>query len=179
MNFFEQELRRIADVCDGINNPTFAGRACFADLGGDNRVKIQFVTLGVHENYEALKATVLNRLDGEVDSLLFRFRDTWGKKPVPNNQSFRDGVIPHIWTYNGKTEWYAYRPTDMDIKTLATEASAYLAVFTDHSLVMDKAREQDSVIKTIRESKKNPAPRKDTQARNKSEPDFIEEVQSI
>ena len=168
MNFFEQELRRIVGACDGISNPTFVGRACFADLGGDNRVKLQFVTLGTHEQYEALKATVLNRSDGEVDSLLFRFSDTWGKK---FDHGYKDG-IPHIWTYNGKTEWYAYRPSDADIKKLAAEAGAYLAVFTDRFRVPEKAREQDSVIKTIREAKKNPAPRRDTQARNKSGPDL-------
>ena len=170
MNFFEQELRRIVIACDGITDPTFAGRACYADHGGDNRVKLQFVTLGTHEHYAGLKATVLNRLDGEVDSLLFRFADTWGRKPVPNNPNFRDGVIPYIWTYN-KTEWYAYRPTDADIKQLASEVGAYLDVFTDRSRVPEKAREPDSVIKTIREAKRTPAPRNDTPARNKSGPD--------
>lgn len=54
INFFEQELRKLADVCGGLSNPVFAGRACYGDLGGDNRVKLQFVTTGYADHYEAL-----------------------------------------------------------------------------------------------------------------------------
>ena len=175
MNYFEQELRRVAKACGEVGSPTFAGRACYGDLGGDNRVKLQFVTLGHADHYSALKATVLNRSDGEVDTLLFRFADTWGKKQV-SNPNFRDGVIPYIWTYNGESEWYVYRPTDADIKQLAAEIGAYLAVFTDRSLVPEKARgqtgEKESVIKTIRDSKQNPPPRKDAQSQRKSGPEL-------
>jgi len=163
MNYFEQELRRLAKACGGIINPTFAGRVCYGDLGGDNRVKLQFVDLGTYERYEALKATVLNRQDGVVDSLRFRFADTWGKKQV-SNPNFKDGVIPYIWTYNGQSEWYAYRPTDADIKQLAAKVSGYLAVFTDRSLTPEKSHvqtgEKESVTKKLREANKNPAPRK-------------------
>lgn len=98
MNIYEQELRRVAAACDGVSNPVFAGRACYADLGGDNRVKLQFVTVGYADHYEALKAMVLNRADGEVDALLFRFSDVWGKKQDTSHL----GGVPHIWTYNGK-----------------------------------------------------------------------------
>jgi len=176
MNYFEQELRRIAGACSGIVNPVFAGRACYGELGGGNRVKLQFVTQGTHAKYEALQATVLNRSDGEVDSLLFRFSDTWGRKPVPNNPNFREGVIPYIWTYNGQSEWYAYRPNDADIKKLAAELGAYLGVFADRSMLPEKTRKQtgekESVIKTIREAKQTPAPRTSAQARTKSGPDL-------
>jgi len=165
MNYFEQELRRVAKACKEIKDPTFAGRACYADLGGDNRVKLEFVICGTYERYEALKAIVLNRTDGEVDSLLFRFKDTWGNKSHP---SFSEGVTPRIWTCDGKNEWYAYYPTDADMKKLATEIGAYLAVFTDRSLVP----ERDSVIKTIRSAKGNPAPRKIDSERKKKEPEI-------
>ena len=172
MNYFEQELRRLANACDGIINPTFAGRACYGDLGVDNRVKLEFVTQGTHERYEAVKATVLNRMDGEVDSLLFRFGDVWGKKH-PHGSAHGTA---HIWTYQGKSEWYAYTPNGADMKKLAAEVGAYLAVFTDRSLIPEKTKgragEKESVIKTIREYKQNPTPRKDSQARKKSEPDL-------
>ena len=176
MNYFEQDLRRVAKACEGLSNPTFAGRACYADLGGDNRVKLQFVTHGTHAKYEALEATILNRTDGKVDSLLFRFADVWGSKPVPNNPNFRQGVKPYIWTYQDKSEWYAYKPTDADIKQLAAEVSAYIGVFTDRSLSPEKSRskagEKDSVVKEIRDAKKSPGTRKTSQARKNSEPDL-------
>jgi len=172
MNFFEQELRRITNACNGVINPTFVGRAYYGDLGGDNRVKLEFVTQGTHERYEALKATILNRLEGEVDSLLFRFSDVWGKK----HDKGYNGGIPHIWTNDRKSEWYVYRPNETDIKQLATELGAYLSVFTDRSLAPEKAKgkvgEKDSVINEIRESKLKPTTRKTSQVRKKSEPDL-------
>jgi len=159
MNFFEQELRRVAGACKGIINPTFAGRACYGDLGGDNRVKLQFVTQGTHERYTALEATVLNRLDGKVDTLLFRFGDVWGNK---THRGLHDEP-PRIWTDQGKSEWYSYYPTDADMKKLATELGGYLDVFIDRSVIPEKT----SVIKTIRDSKQTPTPRKETRARKK------------
>jgi hypothetical protein len=141
MNYFEQELRRLAKACDGIINPTFVGRACYGDLGGDNRVKLLFVTKGCAGHYEALKAMVLNRLDGEVDTLVFRFKDIWGHKAV-GNPNFREGVIPHILTNGGESAWYVYRPTDADFKLLAENVSAYLAVFKGRSLIPEKMHGQ-------------------------------------
>ena len=148
MNYFEQELRRLAKACDGINNPTFAGRVCYGDLGGDNRVKLQFVTMGYADHYEALKATVLKRTEGEVDTLVFRFQDIWGKKQV-SNPNFREGVIPHIWTSGDTSKWYVYKPTDSDMKILAEEVSAYLAVFADRAIMTDKARGQDGEKESV------------------------------
>ena len=175
MNFFEQELRRIAEACVGVISPTFAGRACYGDLGGDNRVKLQFVIQGTTNKYEALEATVLNRENGKVDCLIFRFADTWGKKQV-GNPNFKDGILPYIWTYQRDSEWYVYRPTDTDIKKLAAEVSAYLDVFTDRSIVPEKTKgkagEKDSVMKEIRESKPKTTTRKTAQARKKTEPDL-------
>jgi len=170
MNYFEQELSRLAKLCNGIKNPVFAGRACFADLGGDNRVKLQFVTIGHADHYEALRATILNRSDGEVDNLLFRFRDVWGKKQV-SNPNFRDGVIPYIWTYNGASEWYVYRPTDADFRQLAAEVSGYISVFTVRDRAVEKTQ-PESVVKKIRESKQKAAPPKTAPARKKSEPEL-------
>lgn len=169
MNYFEQELRRVAKACAGLNNPNFAGRVCYGDLGGDNRVKLQFVTMGTAERYEALKATVLNRADGEVDSLLFRFRDVWGKK----YDHGYNGGIPHIWTYDGKSEWYGYYPTDADIKQLAAEAGAYIGVFADRSIAPEKARgqtgERESVVEKIRGANPPAAAPKDKPGRKKPE----------
>jgi hypothetical protein len=170
MNYFEHELRRIAKACDGLINPTFAGRACYGDLGGDNRVKLQFVTQGTHEQYEALKVTIIKRTEGDIDSLLFRFRDTWGKK---YNHGYQDG-IPYIWTYQGKSEWYCYYPTDADIKQLAAEVGTYLAVFTDRSLIPEKARgetsERESVVERIRGAKP-PAAAPKKPGRGKNDPE--------
>jgi len=175
MNFFEQELRRISRICGEIINPTFAGRACYGDLGGDNRVKLQFVTQGYADHYSALKATILNRAEGEVDTLLFRFEDVWGRKQV-SNPNFKSGLVPYIWTNDSKTDWYVYKPTDTDIKKLTTELGAYLGVFLDRSIALEKSQgktnEKASVINEIREAKPTKHTRKNSSTRNKSEADL-------
>ncbi|GHU58572.1 hypothetical protein FACS1894133_3580 [Clostridia bacterium] len=148
MNFFEQELRKLADAGITPDNATFAGRACYVDLGGQNCAKIQFTTTGVSEHYSALAVDILNRTDGKVDSLRFRFGDVWGKKPTPN-PNFSDGIMPHIWTDRAKSEWYVYKPTPADFKQLAEAVSDYLSVFTER----DAEREKSAFNKAISRGK--------------------------
>ena len=175
MNYFEQELRRLARLCKELQNPTFVGRVCYGDLGGENRARLEFVTQGHADHYTALRATILNRAEGSVDLLLFRFTDTWGKKKV-NNPNFREGIVPYIWTSSGNSEWYVYRPTDLDMKQLAAEVGMYLAVFADRSLIPEKTQgqtgEKESVIKTIRDAKQKPSPRKEASSRKKTGPEL-------
>ena len=92
MTFFEQELRKL--FADGavIKNPRFAGRACFGTLGKDLRVRVQFVTSGHADHYDAMSVSVLNRTDGVVDKLRIRLKDVLGIKPVPGNPNFRNGM---------------------------------------------------------------------------------------
>jgi hypothetical protein len=150
MNFFEQQLRRLAAACEGISNPVFAGRACYGDLGADNRVKLQFVTQGHADHYSAIRATILNRVDGEVDTLLFRFSDVWGKKM---DSAYHNG-IPHIWSDGGKDDWYGYRPTDQDFKILAGQLGGYLDVFAVRAPAREKAKgftdTKESVVQKLR-----------------------------
>jgi hypothetical protein len=136
LNYFEKELRRVAAACGGIIKPKFSGNACYGALGVDNRAKLQFAAQAIADHYDALKATILDRSDGEVDTMLFRFRDIWDKRL----ELACRGGFPHIWTYNGKSKWYIYRPTDADIRKLAAETGDYLAVFADHPLIYDKYR---------------------------------------
>lgn len=162
MNYFEQELQRLVKNCPELKKPVFTGRACFAELGGDVRVKLQFITLNISGHYDAVRATVLNRTEGEVDTALFRFGDIWGSKAV-SNPNFRSGVIPYIWTDAGKSDWYVYRPTEADFRQLAVEVNAYAGVFVDRSVVREqaKAADKDSVVQKLRESKPRAAVPKD------------------
>lgn len=132
-NFFEQELRKL--FADGaiIENPKFVGRACLGSLGGDLRVRAEFITMGVAEHYSALRLTVLNRKEGVVDKSVLRFEDILGKKALPGNPNFRNGVSPHIWDDRGKTDWYVYRPTPADFEALRQAADDYLSVFQERT----------------------------------------------
>ena len=117
-NFFEQELQQLFGDGKIIDNPTYSGRACFGTLGSDLRVRAQFISTHIADEYDALKLTVLNRTDGPVDTLVLNLKDLLGMKPVPRNPNFPKGVAPRIWNDYGKLEWYAYQPTAADYKTI-------------------------------------------------------------
>ncbi len=131
MNFFEGELRKLFGDGQTISDPNFTGKICLGTLGKELRVRAEFVTTGVMDHYDAMKLTVLNRSGGPVDTLLLRFRDIWGRKPVPGNPNFANGVIPHIWTCNGQTEWYAWVPTQADREQLVRQVRQYLEPFRE------------------------------------------------
>ena len=94
-------------------------------------MRAQFISTHISGEYDALKLTVLNRADGPVDTLVLKLGELLGKKPIPNNPNFREGVVPHIWDYYGKLEWYAYRPIEVDYETIRQAARQYLDVFRD------------------------------------------------
>lgn len=134
MNCFEQELRKLFDRGQAFENPSFVGRACLGTLGKDLRVRVQFVTSGYTDHYDTLQVSVLNRTGGPVDTLSLNLKELLGKKAVPNNPNFRDGVDPHIWIYSEKTEWYAYLPSTEDYQIMRQAVGDYLDVFRDRRL---------------------------------------------
>lgn len=142
MNFYERELQKIVSLGVPITNPKYVGGACYGRLDDDLRIKLQFSTLGYADHYEAIKATVINRVDGPIDSALFRFSDVLGKKQV-SNPNFRDSIMPCAWAYDGKTEWYVYKPTEQDYKQLCAAVSDYCDIFqsqkmADHGIQMSQ-----------------------------------------
>lgn len=132
-SFFEQELRKLFGDGTVIQDPHFVGRACLGTLGSDLRVRAQFITMGHADRYEALRLTVMNRTEGDVDKAVLRFREIIGIKPVPGNPNFRSGVSPYIWDDYGKAEWYAFRPTESDYSAIRQAAAQYLDVFQDRT----------------------------------------------
>lgn len=126
MNFFEQELRKV--ISPRYPDTTYVGRVCFVPLGGDLRAKLKFATCGCADHYEALKMTILTAKEGEVDSLLLRFSDLFGKKQT-SNPNFRDGIVPHIWVDGLNAEWYVYQPTAKDYADMSDAVTSYLGVF--------------------------------------------------
>lgn len=130
MTVFEQELRKFFDHDSVFADARFAGNVCYGRLNEDVRIKARFVTCGYADNYEALKVTLINRREGEIDSSLLRFRDLWGMKKV-DNPNFREGVSPHLWMSNGKAKWYAYKPNEADRQKLKAAVQTYLGVFQE------------------------------------------------
>ena len=128
MTFFEQELRKIVGAI--YPDARYIGRAAYVDIGGENRAKFEFVTLGYADHYEAIKASVLNRSDGVTDSVLLRFADLFSPKKLPMSHG------PHAWTNCGKTEWYGFQPSAADYDNLIAAVSDYTELFETQAPVM-------------------------------------------
>lgn len=135
---FQKELEKLFGNDAVFDNTTFVGRACIGSLTSDIRAKAEFITRGVYDQYEAIRIKIINRHEGEIDVQTINFNDIWGRKPVPNNPNFSDGVVPHMWVYRGVLEWYAYHPTKEDFDTLRDEIREYTQMFRD----MDQNIEQ-------------------------------------
>lgn len=130
MNTFESELRKLFDHDTVFADTRFVGRTCYGKLSDHIRVRAEFITLGYADKYEALKVSLLNRAEGVIDTTVIRFGDLFGKKQV-SNPNFRDGIIPYIWKDGQNVEWYVYRPTKADYKTLSDTVNNYLEVFRE------------------------------------------------
>lgn len=139
MNFFEQELHRI--VATKYPDATYVGRACYVRLNELNRAKIQFVTGIVANQYHALRISILNRNEGQVDALLLNLSDILGKKQT-NNPNFKNGITPYIWDDYGKADWYVYHPNSRDYRQLTEAVSDYLEVFQEQTQTADPQWQQ-------------------------------------
>ena len=84
--------------------------------------------------------------------------EIWGKKSVPGNPNFRDGVSPHLWLNGDKLGWYAYQPTTKDFDILSESVKEYASIFKDFSM----EKEQKQSIKKQLSDKKETAPKKST-----------------
>ena len=138
MNYFEQELRKLFGNDTAISDKRFVGRAFFGKLTDSLRVRVEFVTMGTSDHYEAIKATIINRNDGPVDSITLRFSDLFGKKAV-SNPNFKNGVTPYIWKYGEEISWYVYKPTKTDYDQISEAINGYLDVYREITQDMEQS----------------------------------------
>ena len=138
MTFFEQELRKIVEPA--YPDATFVGRACYVRLSDVNRAKLEFVTCGTADRYEALQMTILNRGSGPVDTLQLRFFDIWGRGQARN--CLVEVIGPYIWNDHGEIEWYAYHPSRNEYEDLAGKVADYLEVFQEQTQTADQHWQQ-------------------------------------
>ena len=133
MTVYESELRKLFENSDLMDRPRFSGRVCVGELGKDLRVRAEFLSTCVANQYDAIRLTVLNRTEGVVDRTMLRFKDVWGKKPVPGNPNFRSGVLAHLWDDRGDVDWYAYHPSAADYDSLRQAIGQYLSMFRERT----------------------------------------------
>lgn len=133
MTVYEKELRKLFENSGLMDHPQYSGRVCVGELGKDLRVRAEFLSTHIASQYDAIRLTVLNRKEGVVDRTLLRFKDVWGKKSVPGNPNFREGVLPHLWDDSGDVDWYAYHPNAADYAALRQSVGQYLSMFRERT----------------------------------------------
>ena len=129
----ENELRRVFGNDLVVKNTKYFGNACYGDIDKDLRLKAQMATSGISSQYTNISLSVIKRTDGIVDTSRIYFEDVLGVKPVAN-PNFKNGIKPHIWICDGKTEWYVYKPTEKDISMLRSAVKDYVGIFKEHDL---------------------------------------------
>lgn len=142
-DFFEQELRKLFGDGKTIPSIAFSGRTCFGTLGGELRVRAEFVSSDRSNLYDALNLTVLGRTKGELDTLLLRLQDVWGEKTVSVSPHFQKKASPRILAYNGEIKWDLYQPDAGDYQALREAAARYLDIFRERQQERTPALIQD------------------------------------
>jgi len=57
-----------------------------------------------------------------------------GKKSV-SNPNFKEDLVPYIWKYRDKTEWYVYKTNQKEHQMLAKEIDQYISMFQETELM--------------------------------------------
>ena len=126
MTFYERELERIFGDSDFLSAETvITGKTLISKIGVDLRAKIDFVTINVHKQYEALRLSIINRTQGVIDTHQFDFVDVIGRK---------NGYSPQIWESDGQAKWFRFEPTYSDYRKLQSAVEEYIAIFADESM---------------------------------------------
>lgn len=125
---FERELRNIFDGIESLTNKKYVGRAFYGNIDKDVRLKAEIISLNTYEHYEALRIKTIKRDEGEIDVVVVRFKDVWGKKPT-NNPNFSDGIYPHMWIDRGQLEWYVYVPNEFDYEEMTNQVIDFVEVY--------------------------------------------------
>lgn len=87
---------------DLIHDAKFCGRTMLGKLDDELRVKLQLISTYISGQYDAVRATIINRKDGVVDKQTFKFAEIIGMQA----RRSLDKIEPHIWEDGGKAEWY-------------------------------------------------------------------------
>lgn len=136
MNFFTDELKKIADRSGYIQKPKFVGQSCIFRLSDDVTGKLQFVTRGHADNYTALKLSLFNKREGPIDIQIMNIVDVIGRKRVLGELR-----SPYIWKYGNDIDWYSYHPDDNDYSAMSETVDDYLSCFAEQELAESEDEE--------------------------------------
>ena len=125
-------LRMAADQVNAAADPAAALEDVLGRLDDDLRVKLQFVTGNIADQYIGIRAQVINRTEGQVDSQVFRFSDILGPDPILKNRGSSSEI--HIWVDYGKADWYGYHPSPAAMEKVADTINEYLSLYQSEDM---------------------------------------------
>ena len=135
MNVYEKALRDLFGKSEELKDIKYTGKTCLARLDKDLRVKLQFVETGTAGSYTAIRASIINRIDGEVDKQTFRFRDM---VPARSKENLFGQDYPYIWVYDGKAEWYGKPLSPMEQQLVRNSILDYVGMYLEPQMTMDE-----------------------------------------
>lgn len=121
---FEKELHKIFDGIDNLDNMKYVGRAIYANIDKDLRLKAEIISTNTYEHYDALRIRVLRRDEGEIDANTIHFKEACGKNL-------------YMWKNNEQLEWYRFTPTPREIEMLAEQITDYVDVFQEQDMIQE------------------------------------------
>ncbi len=127
MNFYEKEMRSLFEHNDIIQDPKFGGKMMLGKLDDDLRVKLEFVSTYIADQYNALRLSIINRTGGVVDNGVFKFSDIIGKYRRADDSL----VDYHMWDYGG-SKWYG-SITPSQKAAIADRVLEYVEMYQDQS----------------------------------------------
>ena len=117
-----------------IKNPLIVGRTLTGTLDEDLRIKCQFISSQVQGKYDTIRAVIINRTGGEVDSQNFLFADIIGMQQRSNGLP---PLAPHMWENNNpKGSWYI-QPTIEQKAKIGDTVLTYAEMYLDQGVQMD------------------------------------------
>ena len=125
MNYFEKQMRILFGESELFSEAMCSGKMMIGKIDQDVRVKLEFISTNIAKQYNAIKITVLNRTEGEIDKTVFPFRDILGLK---------NGYDPYIWDEPNCTGWYGFKPTGDEIERISDTINDYMSMFADENL---------------------------------------------
>ena len=124
MNDFEKLLHGILNTSNSFWNARYIGRACYAPVTEDLRIKAEFYSTLVSQHYNSLKLTAISNKNGIIDSLTLYFSDYF-----PENTKLKAlDTKKYIWGDCNKFDWRE-KPTPQEIFNLAQAADEYAIQF--------------------------------------------------
>lgn len=124
LNAFRSQLQRLLGNREEFANAKFVGRACYVPLEDGTKIKAEFITSSISNQYDTLRLSAINASEGVVDKLSLRFRDYFSPRQIGSGTE----VVPHLWDDYGKVSWYI-APSKLELLALQDAACEYVSLF--------------------------------------------------